>query len=275
MTSRFDVDADGTMLRGGRWGDRGPTVVLLHAGVCDRRGFEELAVRLARAGMRVIAYDRRGFGETPLAVGASSDLADLEAVLDACGEDAVWLCGSSKGGGLALDAALAFPDRLAGLVLLAPAVDGAPSPSLEDLDPATAAIAVRLEEATRAGDPAEVNRLELLLWLDGPSGPEGRVGGRARDLAREMNAAILANGVDEDAGGSAGDVWGALERVSTPTWIAWGELDVPFLVDRCRLLAERLPVVRQAVSIPGTAHLPYLEQPDAVARLVAGAVTGA
>jgi pimeloyl-ACP methyl ester carboxylesterase len=45
-----------------------------------------------------------------------------------------WLVGSSQGGKIALDFTLLLPDRVAGLVLLAPAVSGAPDPEQADPD---------------------------------------------------------------------------------------------------------------------------------------------
>jgi pimeloyl-ACP methyl ester carboxylesterase len=53
--------------------------------------------------------------------------------------------------------------------------------------------------------------------------------------------------------------------------VACGDLDVPFLLARCRELAGRLPrgTFRE---LPGMAHQPYLEHPDQVADLVLAAV---
>ena len=48
-------------------------------------------------------------------------------MLDAVGVDRAWLVGSSAGGRVAVDAALAYPERVAGLVLLAPAISGEPT----------------------------------------------------------------------------------------------------------------------------------------------------
>ena len=39
MAERFDVSRDGTTLAGERWPGGGQTVVLLHEGVADRRGW--------------------------------------------------------------------------------------------------------------------------------------------------------------------------------------------------------------------------------------------
>jgi pimeloyl-ACP methyl ester carboxylesterase len=48
---------------------------------------------------------------------------------------------------------------------------------------------------------------------------------------------------------------------------------VPFLVDRCRLLADRLPAARHHV-LAGLAHQPYLESASTVAQLIRSGVTG-
>ena len=141
-------------------------------------------------------------------------------------------------GGLALDTTLVAPARVAGLVLIGTAVSGAPEPNL---DPDTQRFDALLDAALAAGNLDEVNRLETWLWLDGPSAPEGRVGGKARSLALDMNAAILRNGAREDGGGSGVDAWHRLDEVQVPVMVACGELDVPFLIARSRELAGSLP----------------------------------
>lgn len=247
----------------------GPTVVLLHAGVTDRRSWRQVTTGLAGIAT-VVSYDRRGFGETRPSTTPFSHVEDLLAVLDRVSDRPVWLAGSSAGGGIALDAALTAPERLAGLMLIAPAVNGAPAP---DLDPDTARFDHLLDQAIEAGDLDEINRLETWLWLDGPGQPEGRVAGSVRRLAKEMNALILANGVPEGAGASGVEAWSRLGGVSLPVTVACGDLDVPFLVDRSRELVERLPNARYQV-LSGVAHLPQLEQPSEVGKLITRALRG-
>ena len=116
----------------------------------------------------------------------------------------MWLAGASAGGGLALDAALIAPRRVAGLVVMGTAVSGAPEP---ELDADTKRFDSLLEQAYAARDAQEINRLETWLWLDGPGQPEGRVGGPARKLALDMNAAIIGNGVPETEGAAGVDAW--------------------------------------------------------------------
>jgi pimeloyl-ACP methyl ester carboxylesterase len=122
---RVEIAAGGATLVGDHWNGAGATIALLHAGVCDRRCWREVGARLSAAGRDVVAYDRRGFGDVAPAAGPFRHVDDLLAVLDAVSPDApVWLVGSSRGGQLALDAALEAPERVAGLVLLAPGPAG-------------------------------------------------------------------------------------------------------------------------------------------------------
>jgi pimeloyl-ACP methyl ester carboxylesterase len=270
---RFVVPRDGQTLVGERWPGPGPTVVLLHAGVTDRRGWRAVAERL-QPDVDVVAYDRRGFGETPPGDGHFTHLEDLLAVLDhpAVAGRPVWLVGSSRGGGLAVDAALVAPDRVAGLVLIAAGVRG--TPSREELDAEFAWLDDALLGAYEAGDLGEINRLETLVWLDGPAGPEGRVGGEARALAVAMNAVVLAHRSDEDAGASGIDTWSRLSELHLPATVIWGDRDLPSIVEDSRMLADRLPHARTRV-LAGTAHLPYLESPAVVADALLDALAAA
>lgn len=259
----FVVDGASARLRGDRWKSAGQTAVLLHPGVADRRSWNETADILA-VEMSVVTYDRRGFGETPPGQASFSHVTDLLSVIDDVSDEPVWLVGNSAGGRVALDAALLAPDRVAGLVLLAPAVSGAPVP---DLDAQTARLNDLIEVAEQAGDLEEMNRWETWLWLDGPAQPEGRVHGSARALALEMNAAVLRNAALGQTESSGIVAWNRLEEIDKVATVACGEFDVPFMVERSRELAKRLPKCQHQL-LGGMAHLPQMERPTEVARLI-------
>jgi pimeloyl-ACP methyl ester carboxylesterase len=262
------VTCGGSRLAGERWPGADPVVVLLHAGVADRRCWREMAARFGGRAT-LVAYDRRGYGESAVSSEPFRHVDDLLAVLDEVTDQPAWLLGNSMGGGEALDATLLAPDRVAGLVLLSPAVGGASEP---ELDPVLREFDDAITAAIDAGDVDEANRLETWLWLDGPAGPEGRVGGEARALALEMNAIILRSGAPEGTGASGIDTWARLDELQVPITVACGDRDLGFLVRRCRELADRLPRGRHRV-LAQMAHLPALEQPQAVAQLLAEAIT--
>lgn len=272
MTQPSRIEVPGGSLAVDLWPGTGPALVFLHPGVADRRCWTGTAELLA--GRRRVAYDRRGFGQSAPGPGDFSHADDLVRVLEQLGAEPAWLVGGSAGGAVALDVAVTRPELVAGLVLVGPAVTGAPAPDDAALDAATARLSDRLDAALEAGDTAAVNRVEAWLWLDGPAGPEGRVQGPVRELFLDMNAVVLAHGLPESAGGSDTAAWDRLAAVQVPTTVVWGELDVPFLLERYAELAARLPRSRTRV-LPGTAHLPQLEQPQAVADVVREAVDDA
>jgi pimeloyl-ACP methyl ester carboxylesterase len=88
-----------------------------------------------------------------------------------------------------------------------------------------------------------------------------------------MNAVTLAAEWDADPPPEL-PTWTRLEEIQVPAIVACGELDLPFFVAQCRVLAERLPGAGPAVVLPGVAHLPGLEAPGMVAALIAAAVGG-
>jgi len=239
----------------------GAPVVCLHAGVTDRRlwtpQFEALG-----ATHRMIAYDRRGFGETRLPQPAArepySQVADLLAVLDTLLIDRAVLMGCSQGGRIAIDLALAHPERVRALVLVASAVSGSPEVD-EPYPPLIEARVESYEAAERRGDQAALNELDAQFWLDGPEQPTGRVTGPLRELFLAMNAVPLASGPPGDEIDPP-PAWGRLEEIAVPTLVVWGTLDFAPLGARMREIAQRIPQVASVV-MEGVAHLPGLEKP--------------
>lgn len=265
---RVEIPVAGAALVADHWMSDGAAVVLLHAGVCDRRGWREVGERLHATGCDVVAYDRRGFGEVAPADRAYRHVDDLLALIDAVSPNGpVWLIGSSMGGEVVLDAALEAPERVAGLVLLAPAVGGDPELDEVAFNAATNGLADAIDAAWTAGELELCNQLAIRLWLDGPAQPEGRVGGPARELALDMNRIVIANGDPDDDGASGIDAASRLNEITLPTIVACGELDVPTKLDRSAELVDSLPNATYR-TLPGRAHLPYPEAADEVAALV-------
>ncbi len=126
-------DSDGRLSSGSYyqvWG--GPSasaeVVVAH-GYAEHSGrYAHVAKDLVNAGLRVWALDHRGHGrsegERGDIVSWEAAVADVDRLVDLAAADgrAVFLLGHSMGGAIATAYALAHQDRLAGLVLSAPAL---------------------------------------------------------------------------------------------------------------------------------------------------------
>lgn len=261
---------DGHGLAATRWPGLGPAVVLLHAGVADRRSWIKVAEELNGDGFDLIAYDRRGFGDTPAAQDPSAftHVADLLHLIDNLDLDRVVLVGNSMGGALALDMVLLHPDRIRGVVLIGAAVSGMTDEDTAfdwEPDDASAPLIARADDSNETDD----NRIRALahLWLDGPPAPEGRVAGDTRDLFTTMNQAILTIAAPDSAGDAGVDAWTRLGEVSVPVLCVWGDLDLPCDIPFYEETAHRIGQGPGRV-LPGVAHLPGLEQPHLIAELI-------
>ncbi len=233
----------------------GPDVVLVHAGVADSRMWEPVAGRLP--GRRVITYDMRGFGATEPGAGAFGHPADLLALLDALGVERCTLAGASFGGLVALVAAARAPERVAGLVLMAPLSEHDWSPEFE-------AFAEGEEAALEAGDLDRAVQLNVDLWGHGLDEP-----GKALLAAMQRRAFELAPqlaGLEEDE--LEPPAAEELARLRMPIDILVGDADLPDFVAIAHRLADELPGAALEV-VPGAGHLLALERPDLVAAALA------
>lgn len=100
---------------------QGMTLLAVHGVPGSHRDFSPLARALGRD-LRLVRPDLPGFGETPAGVGERLDqrVRVLEGVLDGLGLERVVLVAHSLGAVSALELAARRPERVAGLVLLAP-----------------------------------------------------------------------------------------------------------------------------------------------------------
>jgi 3-oxoadipate enol-lactonase len=148
------IPVDGGALHGEVVG-AGDAVVLLHAGPVDSRVWDRVLADLA-ATHRVVRYDARGSGRSSQPRAPFSFVDDLVAVLDYLGIARAVLVGQSLGGMVTIDAALAHPERVGGLVLVGAGRSGDPWPEIPQL--------AALDEALEAGDVERATAIRLDLW---------------------------------------------------------------------------------------------------------------
>lgn len=243
----------------------GADVLLIHAGVNDRRSWHHVVERVS-PNHRCVAFDQRGFGETTYErEDGWSPVADALAVLDAAGLRRPVLVGCSMGGQTAIDLALAHPDRVAGLVLIGAAIRGAPYPDVQEGP--TAELNACIEAADAAGDLDEVGRLDVWMWLDGPSAEEGRVQGPARELFLDMNAHAL-RALDPGEQAEISPAWPRLAAIAAPTLMMIGRLDVEDVQVVDEQAAAIIPGAR-LIWLEGVAHVPHLEGDAATVEEIA------
>lgn len=238
----------------------GPAIVLVHGFGLDRRMWDP-QVRHLESRCQVVRYDCRGFGESgPFGPGVPyTHAGDLLALLDHLGIGQAVLAGLSFGGRVVLQATLAAPDRVGGLVLLDAVLDGVP------WDPESAAA---LDEAARQARTRGLAAGQA-AWLAHPLFATARERPEVASVLAEMVARYpgqhwTGDDPHQQSGPRPID---ALADLAGPALVVVGEWDVPCFREMSSVLARRLPDVRFEV-VAGAGHMVNLEQPDAVNDLL-------
>jgi pimeloyl-ACP methyl ester carboxylesterase len=133
---------------------RGRPVILIHGWAVDRRMWAPQVPALKRR-FRVIALDRRGFGQSTCPAGLDQELDDIDALLDHFKLDSVALVGMSQGGRIAMRYAASRPTRVNALVLQSAPLDGCSPPAH---DPSIIPVA-KLAAMLRAGQRGDAIQL--------------------------------------------------------------------------------------------------------------------
>ena len=228
----------------------GHPAVLLHEGVVDSRIWKTF-LPLVDDRLRAIRYDQRGYGRSPMWTGPYSLVDDLLAVLDATGVEQAALVGTSRGGGIAIQTALAHPERVSALVLVASAL---PGHRLEITG--TPEQEAWWEEAEERGDLEELAAIDMEFWA--PMGVDDEL------RAMFVENAAASNGDDPaDVVMSAG----RLGEIAVPTLVVTGARDVPAINEVGEILAREIRGAQTAV-IQEADHMVQWRAPDELAGLV-------
>jgi 3-oxoadipate enol-lactonase len=240
---------------------RGPPIVLLHEGIADRRMWDREFARLARD-HRVARYDLRGYGASPPATAEYSPVDDLVALLDHLGLVRPLVVGPSVGGKIALDLTLEHPERVGGLLLIAPGYSGM------DYDhvPGGKATFERDERLSKAaadawggGDLATATEQLRQLWASSLTGPALEL---FKTMVRENAAEVFEDRSSRHETRKGAPAASRLSEILVPTRILVGDQDNPAMPHLAEFLARGIAGSRVHV-IPGADHLLNLSRPDA------------
>lgn len=249
-----DIEVNGTRVAYDEAGD-GPPLLLLHAGIVDRRMWADVLPGFAHD-FRTIAPDHRGYGDTPIGPGTFSWTADVLGLMDGLGVPRAHLVGVSMSGHVALDLALAHPDRVDRLVLVGAGLeDWTYEPEMDAADQTELA-------AFEAGDFDTAAWAQVRFWLDGPQRTADDVDPRLRERVFEMQR--HAYEIDDP---SAELRWlvpayrARLGEIRAPALVLAGSLDRADIRRMAPVLADELGNARHR-ELPGVAHLPPMEDPQ-------------
>ena len=234
----------------------GEAVVLIHAFSVDRRMWAPQIAAL-ESRFRVIRYDLRGHGKSEGPSAPYAPYEDLRSVMDALGVNRATLIGLSAGAEVATDFSLAYPDRVARLILASPGLSGfVPSTPLTWVQP--------VFQAAAAGDPERAAK----LWADTP----------IMALRNDLTAAATVT----DLVMSNARLWSyktnpvqrltppAIKRLSEikcPALVIIGEQDLSHIKEIASLLVGGIADAR-LVTVPRAGHLVNLDAPETFSQVV-------
>jgi len=233
----------------------GSPVILLHGGNLDRRMWDAEFGALQRT-HRVIRYDARGYGRSGASDTAFSAHHDLRALMDALQLPRASLVGLSLGGRVAMDFALAHPERVDRLVLVAPGISG--GTWAEDADTAWLAVA---REAAKRQDSVAVARAWLGSAYIRTALRDSTTAKRVRQWVEDQSPfwAGVVRHLDLEVE-AAPPAAGRLAELTAPILLVVGTADTPFILDVARAIQAQAARV-QRVDIPGVGHMVNLEAP--------------
>lgn len=253
------IEARGATLHYELWGEEGEVIALLNGIAMSVGNWRPVADLLTAAGYRVLCHDFRGQmlsqrGSGPYSLRGHAE--DFASLLGKLGLDRAHVMGTSYGGEVGLEFALAFPGRAASLAIF---------DSVAATDPLLTA-AVEGWKACALADPRAFYR-SIIAW-----NYSSEYIGAHRDelLKREDAIASLPRVWFEDFAALcdaflAIDLEPRIGAIAVPTLVAWAEADILKGERYSRAVAERIPGAL-ARSIPGSGHAVAMERPEAVAR---------
>ena len=226
-------------------GGNGAPVILLHAATGSVRNWDYQTPAFTKAGFRVIAFDRRGWGRTTISADSQPGTAasDLRALLDQLHIDRAHVVGTAAGGFVALDFALSYPQRLRSLVV-ANSIGGVEDPDYLELG--------------RRLRPPEFDKLPPQLRELGPDYRAANEAGTERWI--ELQKLSRPSGAAQQPLGNR-ITFSMLESVHAPTLLMTGDADLYAPPPILQLFAARIKGSK-VVIIPAAGHSAYWENPE-------------
>ncbi|MBI5668520.1 MAG: alpha/beta hydrolase [Chloroflexi bacterium] len=241
----------------------------MHSGLWDEQ------VRVFSQQYQVVRYDVRGFGQSEMELIPYSDVDDLLRLFDHLGLQQAYLLGLSMGAEIALRFTLQYPERVKALVVSGASLDEYEWSEQFNQEWTRFAGAIEADDYTGA-----INQV-VKIWVDGPLRT-------ASEAVRAYTRQLMQGhtfihhkpwpqpeslpGAEADSTPPVESAPPTSERerlgaLRVPTLLLVGDQDWPEQVAMAGILAEYIPNSEKVI-IPGAAHFPNLEQPQAFNRAV-------
>jgi pimeloyl-ACP methyl ester carboxylesterase len=240
---------------------RGPPIVLLHEGIADRRMWNREFPLLAQT-HHVVRYDYRGFGGSAPAKAKYSSIGDLVILCDHLRLSKPLIVGPSMGGRIALDLTLAHPDKVGGLLLIAPGYSGMDYdhvPGGKATFERDETLSKAAADAWAAGKLEEATEHLRELWASALTGSSLDL---FRTMVRENAKEVFEDRSAQFDTREGEPAAGRLKEIRVPVRILVGDRDNPAMPHCANFLARGITGAAVQL-VPGADHLLNLSRPDA------------
>lgn len=250
----------------------GTPIIMVHAGIADMTMWDP-QFEAWKSRYQVIRYDARNYGDsehTGDTIFSNRD--DLLAVLNEVGAEKAVVMGCSRGGQIATDFTLEYPDRVKALIPVCAGIGGADYPDFV-FPPEEMALEEVYEKAEQDGEWDKAADLGVQIWADG-----FRRSNKAPDAVREKVRAMSLKLYHKPENGStpivlAPPAFLRLHEIQVPALVIIGENDEMICLEFADKLAADIKNSLK-VMVKDAAHLPNMEHPDLFNKIVADFVDG-
>ncbi len=232
----------------------GIPVILAHGFPLNRSIWYSIVPKLSEKA-RLVLPDLRGHGQSPTPEGIYSMrlmAEDLRALMDQLNIEKAVLAGHSMGGYVSLAFARAYPNRLAGLALVA-------TQAAADSPERRAGREKMIDEVRRKGIKAVADSMAPALTCR-PDLVEG-----VRKMIMGLNPKVVKNSLKGMAERPNAQEW--LSTITVPAVVIAGTEDKLIPLERPKVMVQLLGRAWM-VEVNGAGHLPMMEQPEAVSDAI-------
>ncbi len=247
----------------------GYPLVLLHAGIANLRMWGEQVEEFSKH-YQVVCYDARTFGKSTSEAVEFSNRQDLLDLLNHLNISKAHLLGISRGGSIAMDFTLEFPNKVSSLIMVASNPSGFDYDDEPEIEKGYFA---RDEELSEKRDAEGLANSDVEMWVDGPGQKPGRA---EEDVRQKVHAMTLEHYQDyfttfleEEPSPLPLEPPAAqrLASITVPTFIVTGNLDFSYVAAAADIMARDIPNAKHVV-IPDTAHMINMEKPKEFNKVV-------
>jgi 3-oxoadipate enol-lactonase len=239
----------------------GHPLVLIHGNTLDTRMWDDQFEVFAQH-YQVIRYDMRGYGKSdiPQTEERYAPADDLMHLLKHFGLSHAHILGLSRGGAVAIDFALTYPDATDTLIAVDAGLGG-----YKWRDFGTSQAEVRELGRTSGVEAARERWLNDALFAPALDNPH--VAARLKRIVDDYSGWFWLH--DDPRRPVKSPAIDQLGAITVPTLVVVGERDLPDFLAVAGVLQERIPDARKVV-IPGVGHMSNMENPKRFNELVLG-----